>query len=93
MRRILVGVVFYCIITGAMPFVNQKAEAAECRLGVQISRQEDGGISGELWYNSQLLWRVAVMADGARPVTGKQDTRTIWITPQLDQGMFFLRVD
>jgi len=93
MRRILLCIVLCCTIIGGLFFVNKQVEAADCRVNIQIASQDAGMICGELWYDNQLIWRLAVLTDGSRPAGGTHDTRTILITPDIDQGMFFLRVD
>jgi hypothetical protein len=93
MRKMVLCIVFCCTVVGISLFGNKQVEAADCRLNIQIARPDDGVICGELWYNSQLVWRLAVLNDGSRPVGGMYDARTILITPDIDQGMFFLRID
>lgn len=59
---------------------------------INILRQ-DGATCGELWVNDKLIWRVAVLSDDAKPVTGGfAGANTTFIVPDIVHGMFLLRV-
>ncbi|EAX46679.1 hypothetical protein TcarDRAFT_0145 [Thermosinus carboxydivorans Nor1] len=45
------------------------ASAADFKINIGISRQDDGTTCGELFVNDRVVWRIAVLADGAKPVT------------------------
>lgn len=66
--------------------------AADCLLNINVMRQEDGTTCGELWYKNQVVWRLAVLADGAKPVSGFYSTKTTFIAPDIANGMFLIRV-
>lgn len=61
-------------------------------LNLQLMRQDDGILWGELWYNDKIIWKVAVLADGVRPVSGSNRTESTFITPDIVDGLFLIRV-
>jgi hypothetical protein len=65
--------------------------AAECLLNINIMR-EDGTTYGELVFNNQIIWRLAVLADGARTVTSVNSTKTTFVAPDIANGMFLIKV-
>ena len=52
----------------------------------------DGAVCSEIWYNDALVWRVILLTDGARPVTGLYDSRTIFIAPDIRDGCFIIQI-
>jgi hypothetical protein len=68
------------------------ALAADFMVNINVVRQEDGTTCGELWYNNQVVWRLAILADGAKPVSAFHSTRTTFITPDVVNGLFFIKV-
>ncbi len=62
------------------------------RVSFNFMRQDDGTTVGELFYNDQIVWRVALLADGARPVVAGSGAQTTSITPDVSNGLFLLRV-
>lgn len=65
--------------------------AADFKFNINIVRQE-GATLGELWYNDHVLWRLTLLSDGAEPVAGAKSVNTTIITPDVDDGMFLLKV-
>ncbi len=65
--------------------------AADFKFNINIIRQ-DGATLGELWYNDHMVWRLTLLADGAKPVSGSKSVNTTIITPDVDNGMFLLKV-
>lgn len=61
-------------------------------LHIQVMHQDDGTTRGELWYNDKIIWRVALLADGVRAVSGSNSTETTLITPDIINGLFLIRV-
>ncbi|WP_378957013.1 hypothetical protein [Pelosinus sp. sgz500959] len=61
-------------------------------LNIQVMRQDDSTTWGELWYNDKIIWRVALLADGVRPVSGVNRGKTTLITPDIIDGLFLIRV-
>jgi len=68
------------------------ALAADFMVNINVVRQEDGTTCGELWYNNQVVWRLAILADGAKPVSTFHSTKTTFISPDVVNGLFFIKV-
>lgn len=68
------------------------ASAAEFKFNVAVSRQDDGTTTGELWLNDRVVWRLRIASDGAQPVTGPAGTRTTVVVPDMEGGLFLLKV-
>jgi len=66
--------------------------AAEYMLNINIIKQEDGTTCTELWYDNQMVWRIALLADGAKPVAGFSNTKTTFIAPDIRDGLFMIKV-
>ena len=66
--------------------------AADCLLNINVMRQEDGTTCGELVLNNQVVWRLAVLADGAKPVAGFYSIKTTFISPNIENGLFLIKV-
>jgi hypothetical protein len=59
---------------------------------LDITRQDDGITCSELWYNDQVIWRVAFLTDGTKPVSGGNGVATTYIIPDIVDGLFLLKV-
>jgi hypothetical protein len=68
------------------------AAAADFNVHINISRQADGIANGEIWYNGSILWRVMLLPDGAKPAMGMPSGKTTIIIPDINSGMFLLKV-
>ncbi len=79
------------LIVFTLSLTNQ-ASAASFTLNINIARQDDGTTCGELWYNQQVIWRLAFLADGAKPVSGYYHTRTTFIAPDIINGLFLIKI-
>jgi hypothetical protein len=67
--------------------------AADHMVNINVLHQEDGTTCGELWYNNQMIWRLAILSDGAKPVSGFHSTRTTFIAPYVVNGLFLIKVE
>jgi len=66
--------------------------AAGFTLNMQVTRQDDGTTCSELWYNDKVVWRLALQADGAKPVSGSYNAMTTFIAPDIINGLFLIKV-
>ena len=66
--------------------------AAGFTLNIQLMRQDDGTTCSELWYNDKVVWRLALLPDGAKPVSGSYNAATTLITPDIINGMFLIKI-
>ncbi|MBP2628309.1 MAG: hypothetical protein H6Q68_3020 [Firmicutes bacterium] len=66
--------------------------AAGFTLNIQVMRQDDGTTCSELWYNDKVVWRLALLADGAKPVSGSYNAMTTLIAPDIIDGLFLIKV-
>ncbi len=68
------------------------ASAAEFSLSVAVSRQDDGTTTGELWFNDRVVWRLRIASDDAQPVSVPAGSRTTVVVPDVEGGLFLLKV-
>lgn len=68
------------------------ASAGDGKINIAFIRQEDGTSIGELWYNDKVVWRLKLVGDAAEPVAGTAGTRTTVVVPDIDEGLFMLRI-
>lgn len=87
MARLLCAIFIALCLLGSSP-----ASAAELKLNVAVSRQDDGTTTGELWFNDRVVWRLRIAGDGAEPVSGKGTGNTTVVVPDVSSGMFLLKV-
>lgn len=66
--------------------------AAEFTLNIQVTRQEDGTTCSELWYNDKVVWRLMLLADGAKPVSGSSNATTTLIAPDIINGSLLVKI-
>jgi len=69
-----------------------KALAAGFTLNIQVMRHDDGTTCSELWYNDKVVWRLALLADGAKPVSGAYNATTTLIAPDIINGLFLIKI-
>jgi len=84
-------VICILIVAFALMF-PQQASAAAFTMNIQLMHQEDGMACGELWYNQKLIWRLALLNDGAKPVYGSYNAATTFIAPDIINGCFVIKV-
>ncbi len=69
------------------------ALAADFSFNINIMRQ-DGATCGELWLNDKLVWRLAMLSDGAQPVSGGfSGANTTLVIPDIVHGMFVVKIE
>lgn len=68
------------------------ASAAEFKFNIAVSRQDDGTTTGELWFGDRVVWRLRLAGDGAAPVSGKGTGNTTVVVPDVENGLFLLKV-
>lgn len=67
--------------------------AADLNFNITIVRQ-DGATCGELWIDNALIWRLALLSDGAKPVARKgSSVNTTLVIPDIVNGMFIVKVE
>jgi len=66
--------------------------AAGFTMNIQFMCQDDGTACSELWYNDKVVWRLALLADGAKPVSGSYNKSTTIIAPDVINGLFVIKV-
>lgn len=87
MCRLLLLVWIAIIFAGA-----PAAQAADLKMNITIIRQDDGSAWGELWYNDTMVWRLAFLADGAKPAVTGNVPATTFVMPDIVNGFFLLKV-
>lgn len=88
MRRIIIALVLAAVLS----LSPNQALAAEFKLNINVVRQDDGATSTELWYNDRVIWRLTLLADGAKPVSTGTSSQTTYVTPDIINGLFLLKV-
>lgn len=82
-------VVFAFIILFSLHSV---ALASDWQVNFQFSRADGGSLSGEVWYNNDMVWRLKIQADGALPAISGNDPRVTVLVPDIVDGLFVLKV-
>ena len=82
-----------CLLTFLGLFVfSTVAHAADWRINFHVSRDTDGSLSGEMWYNNDMVWRLKIQTDGALPAVSSGDPRVTVVVPDIVDGLFVLKV-
>lgn len=68
------------------------AFAADWQLNIHVSPENGGLLSGEMWYNNDMVWRLKIQTDGAIPVISANDPRETVLVPDIVGGLFVLKV-
>lgn len=89
-NKFLVFVLLIGLFFGQAPAI---AEASDLIFHFGVTCQTDGTWNFEVWYNDHVLWRLAVLSDGARPVLTQKESQTTHVAPYLDKGFFMLKID
>lgn len=82
----------YILLVSVVLMWPNTVQAADL-VNINVLRQEDGTTWGELWYKNQMVWRLAILTDGAKPVSGFHSARTTFIAPDLSDGFFLLKIE
>jgi len=80
------------LLIGLILLVPSPAVAGELKLNIAVARQEDGATTGELRYNDRVVWRLKLCSDGAQPVAGQAGGNTTVVVPDIEDGLFLLKV-
>lgn len=88
MRRIMLALA----LAAALSWSPHQALAAEFKVNINVVRQDDGATSTEFWYNDRVIWRLTLLADGAKPVSTGASSQTTFVTPDIVNGLFLLKV-
>lgn len=78
-----------CLLLFAQPVT---AWAADFNFHVQFGRADDGNVSGEVFFNNKLVWRLRLLTDGARPVSSGRDDRTTFLSPHIAHGLLLIKI-
>ncbi|MGL5514793.1 MAG: hypothetical protein ACRDBM_16385 [Sporomusa sp.] len=86
-------VVIALLLSTILTLYPSSAQAADFSFNVNILRQ-DGATCGELWLNNKLIWRLALLPDGAKPVSGGfNSASTTLVIPDIINGMFVVKIE
>jgi hypothetical protein len=72
--------------------INSVAFAADWQVNIHLSRENGSLLSGEMWYNNDMVWRLKIQADGALPAISGNDPRVTVLVPDIVDGLFVLKV-
>ncbi|SMD14230.1 hypothetical protein [Sporomusa malonica] len=93
MQKLIHKVVVTLLLSMMIMLYPSSVLAADFSFNVNIMRQ-DGATCGELWFNDKLVWRLALLSDGAKPVSsGFSGTNTTLVIPDIVHGMFVVKVE
>lgn len=82
----------FALVVAVLVLWPNPAFAADFKVNINVIRQDDGVTSTELWYNDRVLWRLTILSDGTKPVTAGSSSKTIFLTPDIVNGLFLLKV-
>jgi|GEM_PF-651485 len=86
-------VVVALLLSTILTLYPSSAQAADFSFNVNILRQDDA-TCGELWLNNKLVWRLALLSDGAKPVSGGfNSASTTFVIPDIVNGMFVVKIE
>lgn len=71
---------------------SSPALAADFKVNLNVVRQDDGTTSTEFWYNDRVVWRLTLLTDGAKPVSTGNASNITFVTPDIVNGLFLLKV-
>ncbi|MDF2568868.1 MAG: hypothetical protein K0R55_472 [Sporomusa sp.] len=93
MQKLIGKVIVPLLLSMMIVLYPSSALAADFSFNVNVMRQ-DGATCGELWFNDKLVWRLALLSDGAKPVSsGFNGTNTTLVIPDIVNGMFVVKVE
>lgn len=69
------------------------AAAAPFKIGFSVTRPEDGVVCSELTYNDTIIWKIQLLSDGTKPVSGGSSGQTTIIVPDIIHGLFTIKVN
>lgn len=87
MRRLFLAVAVSIVL-----LLPGQASAADFKVNINFVRQDNGSTSTEFWYDDHVVWRLVILADGAKPVTTGTVSNTTFIAPDIVNGLFLLKV-
>ncbi len=87
MAKFFCGLILFLALLAPVP-----ASAAGFSVNVAVSRQDDGTTVGELWYNDRVVWRLRIVGEGVQPVAGQTGGGTTVVVPDIEKGLFLLKV-
>ncbi|HWR09855.1 hypothetical protein [Sporomusa sp.] len=93
MQKVIRKLIVTLLLSMIINLYPSSALAAEFSFNINIARQ-DGATCGELWLNDRLVWRLALLSDGAKPVSGGfNGANTTLVIPDIVNGMFVVKVE
>lgn len=93
MQRLVGKFIVTLLLLLCITLYPSAALAADFSFNINVVRQ-DGATCGELWLNDRLVWRLALLSDGAKPVSsGSTANNTTLIIPDIVKGMFVIKVE
>lgn len=87
MRKIIGFLVVIALLS-----ITTTTFAADWQVNIHLSPENGGLLSGEMWYNNDMVWRLKIQADGAIPATSGNDPRVTVLVPDIVDGLFVLKV-
>lgn len=78
-----------CVLLG----LPASAAAAPFKVGFSITRPDEGVVCSELTYNDEIIWKIQLLSDGARPVSGGGSGQTTIIVPDIAHGLFAIKIN
>lgn len=93
MQKVIRKLVVAILLSILIMFYPSAVLAADFNLNIAVVRQE-GATCGELWFNDTLVWRLALLSDGAKPVSDNgSSANTTLVIPDIVHGMFVVKVE
>lgn len=89
MRKKICIMLLACSLLG-LPATTAAAPVA---IGFSFAMPGDGIVCSELIYNGQVVWRIQLLSDGAKPVTGGNSGQTTIVVPDIVYGLFTVKIN
>lgn len=85
---------FFIVLLACLLFgLPATAAAAPFKIGFSVTRPEDGVVCSELTYNDAIIWKIQLLSDGTKPVSGGNSGQTTIVVPDIVHGLFTIKVN
>ena len=93
MQKVIRKLVVSLLLSILIMLYPSSVLAADFSFNIAIVRQDET-TCGELWLNDTLVWRLALLSDGAKPVSGNGNgANTTLVIPDIVNGMFVVKIE
>lgn len=85
--------IFALLATCVLLWLPASAAASPFKVGFSITKPDEGVVCSELIYNDEVIWKIQLLSDGARPVSSGGSGQTTIIVPDIAHGLFTIKIN